>query len=135
MSESGIEELIDFWTHFEETEGKLCVHEDDLKAMNNVKVKKTPPEMSSVSKYFELTSPEQDGYFHLSLSPDPYMCNLHSADVFLLMINPLAGYADYCTNADPAFRQALARTLKQDFEKGEKACMALNTQYCGSSRF
>ncbi len=52
------------------------------------------------------------------------------------MINPSVGYADYCTNADPAFRNALACTLKQDFADGENTCLALNPQYCcGNSWF
>jgi hypothetical protein len=135
MSESGIEDLIDFWKHFDATGRKPCVHPEDLDAMTNPKTKRTDPDMSSVSKFFELTSPEQADYFHLSLSPVPYMGNLRSADIFLLMLNPKAGYEDYYTNADPAFRQALTRTLKQDFEEGEKACLALNPQHCGSSWF
>lgn len=97
--------------------------------------KSTPTQMSSVSKFFELTSPDQDDYFHLSLSPVPYMGNLRTADVFLLMINPSAGYADYITDAQPAFCQALSATRKQHFHAHERTCLALNPEYCESSWF
>lgn len=135
MTENGIEDLIDFWRRFDANGRKPCVHEDDLDAMRNPRTMQTDIDMSSDSRFFELTTPEQKNCFHLSLSPVPYMGNLRSADIFLLMINPSAGYTDYCTNADPAFRQALAHTLKQDIKEGENACLALNPQHCGSSWF
>jgi hypothetical protein len=132
MGESGIEDLIGFWRDFDANGRKPCVHRADLGAMKDQRTKQTDLDMSSDSRFFELTTPEQKICFHLSLSPVPYMGNLRSADIFLLMINPSAGYTAYCTNADPAFRQALARTLKQDFKEGENACLALNPQHCGS---
>jgi hypothetical protein len=139
MSVSGIQGLINFWSTFKPAGKKPCVHEGDLevipssmkKELEAMKKKEATAfltEMSSVSNFFKLTSPNQDGYFHLSLSPVPYLGNLRSADIFLLMLNPKAGYVDYCTNADPEFQLLLARTLKQ--EEGEKVCLALDPEYC-----
>jgi len=51
----------------------------------------------------------------------------------LLMLNPSATNADYYTNADPRFRDALRSTLRQD--GSEKICLAINPQLWGSSWF
>ena len=92
MSESGVEKLIDFWRRFGSAARYPCVHEDDR---------------GTIMKYclqgcdLELPSPKQDGRFHLSLNPVPYMGDVRTADIFLLMINPSAGYADYYTDKNP----------------------------------
>jgi hypothetical protein len=128
MSPIGIEELISFWNN--ETSN---VHKDDREAMS---VRRSvPPEVNSPSSFFESTSTTHENHFHLSLSPAPYMGNLRTADIFLLMINPTVGYSDYCTDSDQRFRAALARTREQDFKEGELGCLALNPEFCSSSWF
>jgi hypothetical protein len=63
------------------------------------------------------------------------MGNLESADIFLLMVNPSLGYADYGTNATQSFRAALSRNLKQEFAAGGEQCVALDPEYWWSSWF
>ncbi len=79
MGENGIQELINFWKSFDLTPRSPCVHEQDRGAMALAKA--TVSEMSSASTFFEL--PKKDDFFHLSLSPVPYMGDLRSADIFL----------------------------------------------------
>jgi hypothetical protein len=135
MNENGIEGLIKFWRSYEPVDGQNCVHMADHDAMNSPNIGKVSREMSSASKFFDLTSPEQDRHFHLSLSPVPYLGNLRTADIFLLMLNPKATYSDYYTNVEPAFRQALARARTQDFVGNEEVCLALNHQVGRESWF
>ena len=70
---------------------------------------------------------------HVDLTPVPYMGNLRSADIFLLMRNPVLGYADYGTDSCPAFQKALKANICQSKQNG--SCLALNPEFWWSSWF
>lgn len=136
MTEGGVCELINFWKKFKPSSEDFCVHQDDYKVMMKKRWQgASPTGRSSVERFFEQLSSSELGDFHLSLTPVPYVGNLNKADIFLLMINPSLGYADYGTDANPDFCEAITKNRNQDFSEAEQSCLALNFKYWDRSWF
>src|SRR5690242_15502472 len=102
---SGIEELIKFWAEFDCTSGDRRVHDADQGVMNRAPFFRLSPNttLQPVERYLE-AGPETRKGFHLALTPVPYVGDLRSSDIFLLMVNPTVGYSDYGTDSCPAFQ-------------------------------
>jgi hypothetical protein len=136
-ADGGIQRLINFWAEFECTSGDRRVHKCDEKAgFPPVKCVRelTSVEVSPVKRYFDSPSPREDG-FHLSLTPVPYIGDLKSADIFLLMTNPGVNYHDYGEDAYPQFQEVLKRNRKQEFDGAEPPCFALDPRFWWSGWF
>ena len=123
--------LIGFWKDFEANRAPdQYIHKKD-NALTNYAVDPSNPKAT-----FDKMTPDQanDG-FHCSLMPVPYLGNLTTADIFILLLNPVVGYSDYGTNACAEFQKALLQNRHQDFEGGDHRCLALDTRFWWSSWF
>jgi hypothetical protein len=138
MSEyGGIQGLIEFWSKFQCTDVDRRVHEADLRAgFDPKKFGKKFPEggKSPVERFLKAEDPRGGGY-HLSLTPVPYIGDLKSADIFLLMANPGVNYHDYGEDACPQFQEALKGNLQKDFHGRENQCFALDPHFWWSGWF
>lgn len=152
IQDNAVSALIDFWKEFElnpPRAGSRVHPKDDSSLSEECRL---PPPKSSLpgtgtEQFFERrvlkdreaykADPfEEDTRFDLSLEPVPFLGNLETAKIFLLMLNPKLGYADYSTNESPKFREALLKNGRQEFlTNGGAPCLALDPAYGWSSWF
>ena len=118
MSEScgsAFKALVSFWKE----DGALL--EDQLSAVHvrDESLLAEQPCVSNITKtthsdYFK--TGHRDGKLHLNLLPVPYVGRLSSADIFLLMINPVVSQDDYETEQLSFYRQLWQANLDQTCE-------------------
>jgi len=68
----------------------------------------------------------EDTRFYLSLLPVPYLGNLKSADIFILLLNPRFGLHEFEDDADPIYRGCLEQNLSQQLKRAEFPFCMLN---------
>jgi hypothetical protein len=72
-----------------------------------------------------------DGDFHFSLLPAPYVGNLAEADVFILLLNPGFSPGDYFGEYERTdFKEALKQNLKQEFSGVQYPFLYLDPRFC-----
>lgn len=133
MRESGgVGRLIEFWKDPGFSFGKERIHKEDRAVIeaHGVLSVSAHSERLRAEQIRGIASPCLDG-FHFHLAPVPYLGDLSSADIILLMINPGVGYADYGTDACPSFEKA----LQENLHRKRQQCLALDPKYWWSSWF
>jgi hypothetical protein len=135
-----IDNLIQFWRRLPEG---ATVHPDDKVLIDDKFIERygrrlgSRSDLSAADKFFDQrvgnkkTLPIDDKP-HFDLTPVPYTGDLKSADIFLLMVNPVLGYADYGSDGCPEFQKALRNNIDQ---KDNTSCLALDTRFWWSSWF
>jgi hypothetical protein len=69
--------------------------------------------------------------FHLSLLPSPYAGSVHSADIFVVQLNPGFNYSDYYAEyRNAAFHDRKKKTLLQETGDFEYPVIFLDPQFC-----
>lgn len=130
-------DLIDFWRRVDLSRAPYA-HPDDLEAL-----------ASKGGKYADMESKDfgsfvagsrfgdfKDNRFHLSLLPAPYGGDLAKADIFILLLNPGFGFADYHAEYKSAvFRARAEGNLKQDFDGVEFPFLWLDPEFCWHGGF
>lgn len=68
--------------------------------------------------------------FHLGLLPQPFIGDLRTASVFLLLLNPGLGPDDYYGEHEvPEYRSAMLRNLRQDFSNKSTPFLMLDPRF------
>jgi len=75
------------------------------------------------------------GGLHLGLLPMPFVGNLATADVFVLLLNPGFETADYVADTDPDLHAAEVRTLYQTLDDVEFPFIFLDPRFCWSGGY
>lgn len=71
-----------------------------------------------------------DTNLHLGLLPQPFFGDLRQASIYILLLNPDVGPADYYGEyAVPAYRKALLATVRQQFAPGSIRFIFLDPQF------
>lgn len=121
--------LIHHWRSYDPLDSKVQVHQKDTANLHSSGV-------TAATLEAFLSSPREDSHlFHLALSPVPYVGDIESADIILLMLNPSLGPADYGTNCDPSFQNVLNKTRRQENLDRAYPCFALDPKYWNTSWF
>jgi hypothetical protein len=128
---NGLQHLVHFWKDFPFADN---VHPMDEPARSSGWRLTRGHDSSAVDAFFSGDAPSGPC---LDLAPVPYLGNLDTSDIFLLMRNPAlsktAGYQDYGTDSCPEFQEALRRNIHQT--EDNKACLALDPRFWWSSWF
>ncbi|MDB5603028.1 MAG: hypothetical protein JWN71_5072 [Xanthobacteraceae bacterium] len=78
---------------------------------------------------------DADKAFHLSLLPVPYIGNLDTSDIVVLMLNPGLGLSDYYTQEDAEHSRRLVENIRQDYKGVEYPFMFLDPNFAWSGGF
>lgn len=76
-----------------------------------------------------------DRRLHLGLIPVPFMGDMLNASIYILMINPGLGPADYFEYEVPSFQQALRANLRQEHRPGGIPFVFLDPQFAWHGGF
>jgi len=74
------------------------------------------------------------GVFHTGVLPDPFVGNLKSATIFILLGNPRFTCVDYyAESSSPSFREAKVRNIRQSNDADPYPLIYLDPQFCWHS--
>jgi len=77
-----------------------------------------------------------DNRLHLSLFPVPYIGDLDTAEIFILLLNPGFEYSDFwADNENAPFRKRIQQNLRQDFSDTDFPFLKLDPHFCWHSGF
>ena len=76
-----------------------------------------------------------DTRLHLGLIPVPFVGDMLNASIYILMINPGLGPADYFEYEVPRFRKALLANLRQEHKSGAMPFVFLDPQFAWHGGF
>ncbi len=76
-----------------------------------------------------------DKRLHLGLIPVPFIGDMRNASIYILMINPGLGPADYFEYKVPSFQQALRDNLRQEHKDGDIPLLFLDPQFAWHGGF
>lgn len=133
-------DLADFWSDFlEHCKQPPFVHPADQEYL-----KRSPYGRSRLKDNLDFRTflssrrfgDKNDGEFHFSLLPVPYVGNLSTASVFILLLNPGFNPIDYYGEfRRPEFLPALQQNLKQDLGTKDFPFLYLNPEFCWHSAY
>lgn len=108
-------ELIRFWSRFDDVSAPY-LHPDDapwlLDARRSGKVAQLMPH--SPQEWVDAVSPSAPSLVHLGLPPMPFFGDIRTADIFICLLNPGLGAADfYAEMHHPEYVAALDASLRQ----------------------
>lgn len=123
---AAIKKLVDHWKTYDPDRLFPKFHLKDEKeieatAINEIKV-------CSVEAYLNAHNLEN---IHAALQPVPYVGNLETADLFLLMINPSVALGSYGTQSKTKFQEE----LKKERHQARSCCLALDPAFWWTSWF
>jgi len=123
---AAIKKLVDHWKTYKPKRSFPKFHlkdEDEInaKSINEINV-------CSVSAYLNAHNLNK---IHAALQPVPYVGNLQTADLFLLMINPSVALGSYGTQSKKEFQKELTKERHQT----RSSCLALDPAFWWTSWF
>jgi len=130
------ETLIQFWSKLATHPGALYLHPDDLNWFreNQWNVQNQP--LYTFNEFIRSNRfREDDKQLHLSLLPVPFVGNLETAKVFILLMNPGFGPSNYFEEENQVFRAACISNLCQTNGNDEFPFFYLNPQFAWSGGF
>ena len=104
--------LTAYWRRFDPT-SMPYVHPDDRPFFARYRPRDLSHPPLDEAGYERDADAKERKFTHLSLLV-PYLGNLHSADIFILLLNPGFSEIEYRVEADSAVQAALRRSLLQD---------------------
>jgi hypothetical protein len=130
------QDLIGFWNHCRLTAPPF-IHPDDLPIIReNARLTGDADPVSFETYVSGPRFDPGDNCFHFSLFPVPFVGDLRSASVVILMLNPGFRYSDYWAEIKvPEFRARLEANLRQSFDGVEYPFLYLDPQFCWHTGF
>jgi hypothetical protein len=123
-----MENLREFWSELNLDE-KPFIHRIDAALSQDLCYS-----YSGLTDYYNEKYWSDPSLFHTDLIPIPYVGNLQSATIFLLMLNPGFSLSDYYSEcSSPDFVNALKANLRQDFSNSDFPFLYLNPNFLWNS--
>ena len=137
---SECDELQRYWLEFDHSCKLPFLHPKDREYLDSIGYwAKHPHALQTLDLESYLQSPrfgKQDGEFHFSLLPSPFIGDLHNASVVILLLNPGFGHVDYFAEyGQPQYRERLRRALEQDFRGTAFPFLHLDPAFCWAGGF
>ena len=133
--EKEIEKLIDFWSSFRNKKFSAeQFHPKDQEIIKSLNRCRKSDYLTEIGDFLDCARGES-GKPHFHLTPVPYLGNLRTADIFLLMLNPKLESLDFYTDRCAKFQEALRKNREQKFSDGNRSCLALDITFGWTSWF
>jgi hypothetical protein len=124
--------LLKAWNRFSPRKGSNILNGDE-KLLEPYKGRSLVHQYSSFDSYIadpNFSQPEKAHMLHLGLIPVPFVGNLQSAKVFILMLNPGFSEVDYYSETHCSdFRSALVDSLRQRIHPNDFPMISLNPRF------
>ena len=138
MISAQFEDLIGFWNRYEALTKPYC-HPDDWEFLQTSgRSRYTHASSWELAEYIKspLFGRPNDTKFHLSLIPVPFLGDLNSSDILILMLNPGFDITEYgAQDKSRSYRERLRRNLRQDFSGLEFPFLGFDPEFCWSGCF
>lgn len=123
-----MEEIIKYWSEFDpDKPDHIYIHDKDRKIDFRNK------QIRDVKNYQDFIHHEKFGNvkdeLHFNLLPEPYVGDIKSANIYVLLLNPGFSIADYYVESKDDLRQSILNSIKQEFREEEYPLIWLNPKY------
>jgi hypothetical protein len=130
------EAIVQFWSKLPITQRECYVHRDDIEWFAKHQPSALTQLPISFNEYIGGNRfGKNDKQPHLSLLPAPFIGNLQSAKIFILLMNPGLSTTDYYAEEVQEFRNAQISNLHQTNANDEFPFFLLNPEFAWSGGF